>query len=282
MLTYPDIDPVLVSLGPLDIHWYGFMYLVGFAGGWYLGRLRAARPASGWSPAEVDDLVFYVVLGIVLGGRLGYTLFYGTRELLHDPLVLFRIWEGGMSFHGGLLGVMAALWLFGRKTGRSFFSLTDFVAPLVPLGLGAGRLGNFINGELWGKATTLPWGMQVPCEPFGALCFGKLGLAPGTVTTPPLHPTQLYEATLEGLLLFLLLWVYSSKQRPTMAVSGLFLIAYGLFRFAVEFARMPDAHIGYLAFGWFTMGQLLTLPMLAGGVVLMAAAYRNKGGAAGP
>ena len=282
MLTYPDIDPVLVSLGPLDIHWYGFMYLVGFAGGWYLGRLRAARPGSGWSPAEVDDLLFYVVLGIVLGGRLGYTLFYGTQELLRDPLVLFRIWEGGMSFHGGLLGVMAALWLFGRRTGRPFFALTDFVAPLVPLGLGAGRLGNFINGELWGKVTTLPWGMQVPCEPFGALCFGKLGLAPGTGMTPPLHPTQLYEAALEGLLLFLLLWVYSSKPRPTMAVSGLFLIAYGLFRFAVEFARMPDAHIGYLAFGWFTMGQLLTLPMLAGGAALMAAAYRKRGGTAGP
>lgn len=276
MLTYPEIDPIVVSLGPLKVHWYGLMYLVGFLGGWWLGRWRANRPNSGWTTQEVDDLLFYIVLGVVLGGRIGYILFYGFSDLLHDPLMLFRIWEGGMSFHGGLLGVMVAMWLFGRRYNKGFFQSTDFVAPLFPIGLGTGRLGNFINGELWGGPGDVPWAMQVPCARFGELCWNKLRLSAGTEFTPPLHPNQLYEATLEGIVLFMILWFYSSRSRPTMAVSGLFLIGYGVFRLAIEFVRMPDVQLGYLAFGWVTMGQVLSLPMLLGGVVLMTWAYRRK------
>ena len=277
MLIYPNIDPVAISLGPLSIHWYGVMYLVGFAAGWWLGRLRAARPGSGWSERQIDDLLFYIVLGVVLGGRLGYSLFYGFDTLRSDPLSLLRIWEGGMSFHGGLLGVLFAMWWFGRQHARRFFELTDLIAPLVTVGLGAGRLGNFINGELWGAPGSVPWAMQVSCDRFYELCHDKLLLPPGSAYTPPLHPTQLYEALLEGVLLFLILWLFSARARPRMAVSGLFLVFYGVFRFAVEFVRMPDAHIGYLAFGWFTMGQLLTLPMLAGGLLLLLLAYRKPG-----
>ena len=202
MLTFPEIDPIALELGPLKVRWYGLMYLVGFAGGWWLGRRRAKHPGSGWKPLEVDDLLFYVALGVVLGGRVGYTLFYNLPAFLHDPLVLLRVWEGGMSFHGGLLGVLTALWLFGRKYGRGFFSITDFTAPLIPIGLFSGRLGNFINGELWGAPTEVPWAMIFP----GA---GPL----------PRHPTQLYEAALEGIALFLILWLYSARPRPTMAVS---------------------------------------------------------------
>jgi phosphatidylglycerol:prolipoprotein diacylglycerol transferase len=275
-LTYPNIDPIAISIGSLAIHWYGVMYLVGFAGGWWLARYRAGRPGSGWTPQQVDDLLFYIVVGVVLGGRLGYTLFYAFPELISDPLSLFRIWEGGMSFHGGLIGVLIAMWLFGRRIGRPFFELTDFIAPLIPVGLGAGRIGNFINGELWGGPGSVPWAMQVSCERFLSLCRDKLQLPPGTAVTPPLHPSQLYEAALEGGVLFIILWVYSSRPRPTMAVSGLFLICYGLFRFAVEYLRMPDVQIGYLAFGWLTMGQLLTLPMLGFGLLFMLLAYRRK------
>lgn len=275
MLTYPSINPEALSIGPLSLHWYGIMYLVGFVGGWWLARWRAARPDSGWTCQQVDDLLFYVVLGVMLGGRIGYTLFYGMDNLLADPLSLFRIWEGGMSFHGGLLGVLISMWLYARRLSRPFFQLTDFLAPLIPVGLGTGRLGNFINGELWGAPGNVPWAMQVSCERFFALCRDKLQLPAGAEFTPPLHPTQLYESLLEGVVLFVLLWLFSSRPRPLMAVSGLFLVAYGLFRFGIEFLRLPDAHIGYLAFDWFTMGQLLTLPMLAGGVVLLVLAYRN-------
>ncbi len=276
MLTYSDIDPVALSLGPLSIHWYGTMYLLGFFGGWALGRWRASRPDSQWSAKEVDDLLFYIVLGVVLGGRLGYVLFYGLADVIADSLSLLRIWEGGMSFHGGLLGVMLSMWLFGRRYGKGFFQSTDFIAPLVTVGLGTGRIGNFINGELWGGPGSVPWAMQVSCNRFWQLCQDKLQLPAGTQFTPPLHPTQLYEALLEGVVLFLILWVYSSRPRPAMAVSGLFLICYGAFRFTVELVRMPDAHIGYLAFGWVTMGQLLTLPMLAGGLLLMLLAYKKN------
>ncbi len=261
MLVYPDIDPVAFRIGPLTVHWYGLMYLVGFAAGWWLGRLRAKRPDSGWKPADIDDLLFYVVLGIIFGGRFGYILFYGLPDYLDQPLNVFKIWQGGMSFHGGLIGVLLAMWLYGRRRGRTFFEVTDFIAPLVPPGLFAGRIGNFINGELWGKVTDVPWAMVYPPN-------GASGL--------PRHPSQLYEAFLEGLVLFAILWVYSSKPRPTMAVSGMFLLWYGLFRFAVEFVRVPDTHLGYLLFGWLTMGQLLSLPMVILGIGFVWWAYRRR------
>ncbi len=261
MLQHPAIDPVAFRIGPLAVHWYGLMYLFGFAAGWWLGRLRARQPNSGWQPSQVDDLLFYVAIGVVLGGRLGYILFYGLPQYIDAPLDALKVWQGGMSFHGGLLGVLMAMWLYGRKHGRGFFELTDFLAPLAPLGLGAGRIGNFINGELWGKVSDVPWAMVFPSQ------AGPL----------PRHPSQLYQAFLEGVVLFAILWLYSRKPRPTMAVSGMFLFWYGIFRFIVEFVREPDAHIGYLAFGWLTMGQLLTLPMVLLGLLFMWWAYRRAG-----
>lgn len=253
MLSYPNIDPVALQIGPVSVHWYGIMYLVGFGGGWWLGRYRARQPWRGWRPLEVDDLVFYAALGVILGGRFGYVFFYNFSYFLADPTYLLRIWEGGMSFHGGLLGVVLSMWFFARKTKRSFFDVTDFLAPLCALGLGAGRIGNFINAELWGKTTEVPWGMVFPGG-------GPL----------PRHPSQLYQALLEGLLLFVLLWWFSSKPRHRMATSGLFLLIYGCVRFVIEFVRIPDEHIGYLAYNWVTMGQALSLPMVVGGIVLIA------------
>ncbi len=249
----PEIQPYF-DLGPLRVYWYGVMYLIGFLAAWGLGSYRAKQPGSIWSSDQVGDLIFYAALGVILGGRIGYILFYDLTAYLQNPLDILKIWQGGMSFHGGLLGVLLALWLFGRKIGQSFFQIADFVAPLVPIGLGTGRIGNFINGELWGCETDLPWGMIFP------------------YTDPLLlvrHPSQLYEAFLEGVVLFLILWLYSGKPRPIMSVSAMFLIFYGSFRILVEFARVPDAHIGYLAFDWLTMGQLLSLPMVILGVVLL-------------
>jgi len=272
MLNYPHIDPVALSLGPIQVHWYGIMYLLGFSGAWALGRYRAARSDSGWNVHMVDDGIFYGVLGTILGGRLGYIFFYGFEQLTADPWVALRVWEGGMSFHGGLIGVTVAMWLFGRHHGLGLLRTMDFAAPLIPPGLFAGRIGNFINGELWGHPTTVPWGMRIPCERFGAYC-GEL--APGARWSPPLHASQLYEAALEGLVLFLILWIFSAKPRPTMAVAGLFLLGYGVFRFGVEFVRLPDAHIGYLTFDWLTMGHLLTLPMVMLGAVMLVLAYRG-------
>lgn len=275
-MLYPDIDPVAVQLGPLAVRWYGLMYLVGFACAWALGRYRAGRPGAPVQAAQLDDLLFYCALGVILGGRIGYALFYDGGAWLDDPLRLFRVWEGGMSFHGGFLGVLVALWLYGRRSGAGFWRLADFVAPLVPLGLFAGRIGNFINGELWGAPADVPWAMQVPCAANPVLCLDKLGLAPGTLMTPPLHPSQLYQALLEGLVLFLLLWWFSRRPRPLMAVSGLFLAGYGVARFLVEFVRLPDAHIGYLAGGWVTMGQVLSAPMIVLGVLLVSIAYTRR------
>ncbi len=272
MLTYPSIDPIAVAIGPLKIHWYGLMYLLGFALAWTLGRWRASRPGpgEGWTAEMVDDVIFYCVIGVIAGGRLGYMLFYGYDQILANPLNLFKVWEGGMSFHGGLIGVLIAMGLFGRKYRLRFFQVADFVAPLVPLGLLAGRIGNFINGELWGHGTDLAWGMRLPCARFPEHC---VGLPADAVWSLPVHASQLYEATLEGLVLFVALWLFSRRPRPTMAVSGLFLLLYGLFRFGVELVRLPDAHIGYLAFDWLTMGQLLSLPMLLAGAVLLGLAY---------
>lgn len=259
MIAYPDINPVAFSLGPLKVHWYGLMYLIGFVGAWLLGRQRAKRPDWLLTPEQVDDLIFYGALGVILGGRIGYMLFYQTPELFAQPLMIFKVWDGGMSFHGGLIGVLIAVALFARKTGLAFFTITDFIAPLVPIGLFAGRIGNFINGELWGKVTTLPWGMVFPTG-------GPL----------PRQPSMLYEAGMEGVVLFLVLWFYSRNPRPRMAVSGLFLIGYGTFRFLVEFVREPDPQLGYLWDGWLTMGQVLSAPMVLIGLTLMIIAYRRR------
>ena len=276
-MVYPEFDPVALYLGPLAIRWYGLMYLAGFAAAWWLGRQRARRPGAVIDPQQMDDLLFYAALGVILGGRLGYILFYGADTWRADPLQILRVWEGGMSFHGGFLGVLVAVWWYARRTGKAFFALTDFIAPLVPLGLFAGRVGNFINGELWGAPGSVPWAMQVSCARHAGLCWDKLQLAGSSAMTPPLHPTQLYEAALEGVVLFALLWIFSAKQRPTMAVSGLFLLGYGLFRFLIEFLRLPDVQLGYLALGWVTMGQLLSAPMLLAGIAMLSIAYARQG-----
>lgn len=254
MLTYPEIDPVIFGIGWLKIRWYGLMYVIGFVLAWWLARRRSRRADSPINAEQVDDLLFYGMLGVIIGGRLGYAIVYGWDQLTSDPLYLFKITQGGMSFHGGLAGVVIAMWLYGRKLGHSIWRMTDFVAPIVPLGLGFGRIGNFINGELWGKATDVPWAF--------------------IVNGVSVHASQLYEALLEGLLLFLILWFYSSKPRPYLAVSGMFLMFYGVFRFAVEFVRLPDKDPGYLAYGWVTMGQVLSAPMVLGGIAMVIMAYR--------
>ena len=260
MLEYPNFDPVAFSvpLGSrtLSVHWYGIMYLIGFAAGWGLGRLRGRRPGSTWKPNDVDDLIFYAMLGVILGGRIGYVLFYGMSYWAKDALYPLKIWEGGMSFHGGLVGVMVAIALFAWRRQRSVGDVFDFLAPLGGIGLFAGRVGNFINDELWGKPTDVPWGFLVD----------------GQVR----HATQLYEAVLEGLVLFAVLWWFTTRPRPRLAASGLFLLLYGVFRIIVEFWRQPDEHINYLAAGWVTMGQVLSLPMVLAGIVLLVLAYRRR------
>ncbi|NNC78476.1 MAG: prolipoprotein diacylglyceryl transferase, partial [Woeseiaceae bacterium] len=223
MLTYPEIDPIIFAIGPVAVRWYGLMYVIGFLFAWWLARRRSTTAHSPVTAVQVDDLIFNGMLGVIIGGRVGYCLFYGFDQLMSDPLYLFKITEGGMSFHGGLVGVMVAMWWFGRSRGKSMWTITDFVAPITPLGLMFGRIGNFINGELWGAETTVPWGFNVN----------------GVV----LHATQLYEAFLEGLVLFIVLWLFTAKPRPRYAASGLFLLLYGVFRFAIEFVRTPDADI---------------------------------------
>lgn len=257
MLMYPDFNPIAFKIGPIKVHWYGLMYLVGFAAAWILATYRARQPDSSWTTEQVTDLIFYCALGVILGGRLGYMLFYDFPNFIHNPLILFKVWDGGMSFHGGLLGVFFALWLYSKKLKRSLWDLTDFIVPFAPLGLAAGRLGNFINGELWGRVTTVPWGMIFPHA-------GPL----------PRHPSQLYEFFLEGIVLFIILWGFSSKPRPRFAVSAMFLFCYGSFRFFCEFFRQPDPQLGFIAWGWLTMGQLLSTPMIiAGGLALVYIYY---------
>lgn len=253
-----DIDPIALAIGPLKIHWYGLMYLIGFACAWWLGVIRARKPGSGWNENQISDMIFWGAMGVVLGGRAGYVLFYNFDKFLSDPLWLFAVWEGGMSFHGGLLGVIIVLYWFGKQHGKTLMEMGDFVAPLIPIGLGAGRVGNFIGGELWGRTTDVSWGVVFPRA-------GDL----------PRHPSQLYEFALEGVVLFAVLWWFSSKPRPRMAVSGLFLLLYGAFRSFVEFYREPDAHIEFIAFNWLTMGQLLSLPMILLGSLLILFAYRS-------
>lgn len=261
MWTYPNIDPVALALGPVAIHWYGLMYVIGFASAWFLG-LQRAKTSDIWTKDRVGDLLFYCAVGVVLGGRFGYVLFYDFAGFVANPLTLLMIWQGGMSFHGGLLGVILGMGLFARKLKFTFFTVADFVAPLVTIGLFAGRIGNFINGELWGKITDSPLGMWV--------------YDPTLNEIVQKYPTQLLQALLEGLVLFILLWWYSSKPRPVGAVSGLFLAAYGVFRIIAEFFRQPDSHLGYLAWGWLTMGQVLSIPMIMFGVAFMVWAYKKQ------
>ena len=275
---YVAFDPVAFSLGPLAVRWYGIMYLLGFLFFWAGGNwLARRRPWWAWTPQMVGDMLFYGMLGVVAGGRLGYVLFYAFDSFLQDPLFLFRITQGGMSFHGGLLGVIVAMWWFGRRHGMGFWRVADFVAPLVPVGLGLGRVGNFIGGELWGRLSDQPWAMIFPnaIQP-GGWQSAELRAAweTGALDHLARHPSQLYQALGEGLGLFLLLAVYSRRPRPAAAVPGLFLVRYGGFRFVAEFFREPDAHLGYLAGGWLTMGMVLSLPMVLAGIVVMLAAYR--------
>ncbi|ARP96459.1 prolipoprotein diacylglyceryl transferase [Bordetella genomosp. 13] len=252
MLHYPEFDPIAIRIGPLAVHWYGLMYLLGFASAYLLGRWRIARGHTTFmTTRDLEDLTFYTVLGVVLGGRLGYVLFYKPMHYLQHPIEIFYLWEGGMAFHGGLLGVILVMFLFARKKGVSFFTVSDFVAPLIPPSLAAGRWGNFMNGELWGRPTDVPWGMVFPQS-------GD-GLAR--------HPSQLYELALEGIVLFAILWAFSAKPRKTGQVSALFLIGYGLFRFTVEFTREPDNFLGLLA-GGLSMGQWLSLPMVITGMAM--------------
>ncbi len=265
MIPYPRFNNIAFEIGPFDlhlftlhlqVHWYGIMYLVAFAVGWFLARVRAQKPGSTWKLSDVDDFMFFCMLGTILGGRIGYVLFYGLSFWAKDPWYPFKVMDGGMSFHGGLLGVLLALSIFAVRRKRRIADVFDFTAPLPGLGLCAGRIGNFINGELWGKTTDVPWGFYVNGE--------------------VRHATQLYEAALEGVLLFVILWWFTSKPRPRMAPSGLFLVIYSLARITVEFWRVPDAHINYLVgTEWITMGMLLSLPMLLIGLTLLFMAYRR-------
>ncbi|MGB0937770.1 MAG: prolipoprotein diacylglyceryl transferase [Colwellia sp.] len=251
-LTFPVIDPIIFSIGPIALRWYGMMYLVGFIGAMIIANKAADRSNGEWTREQVSDLLFYGFLGVILGGRVGYVLFYQFEYFLANPVYLFEIWQGGMSFHGGLLGVILAIYIFARKTNKAFLSVGDFVAPLVPIGLGMGRLGNFINAELWGRQTDVPWAMVFPTD--------KLQV--------PRHPSQLYEFFLEGVVLFFMVMWASKKPRSLGLASGTFLIGYGVFRSIVEFYREPDAHLGlYLSF--ISKGQILSIPMILAGIFII-------------
>lgn len=267
-----DIDPIALQVGPLAIRWYGLMYLAAGVAAFMLARRRAAEAWRGFRVEEIEDIIFYGMLGVIIGGRLGSVVFYHFDEFLADPLMLVRVWEGGMSFHGGLLGVLVATGWYARKHGHTVFGLYDFVAPIVPIGLGLGRVGNFIGGELWGHKTDVPWGMIFPhALPGGPYTIEQIQalVAQGQLLGEARHPSQLYQAFWEGVILFAIVWWFSRKPRPLMATSGVFLIVYGIGRIAIEFVREPDANIGYLAWGWLTMGQVLSTPMVLLGVGLL-------------
>lgn len=248
--VFPQLNPVAFSLGPAHVHWYGLMYLLGFIMAWLLARWRIKHYKLTWTEAQVSDLIFYAALGVIIGGRIGYMLFYNIDVWRAHPLLIFKLWEGGMSFHGGLLGVLMALWFFAWHIKKPFWEVADFTVPLVPLGLAAGRIGNFINGELWGRVTDVPWAMIFP-----------------HVDNQPRHPSQLYEFGLEGLVLFIIVWCYAARPRPAGCVSGIFLMGYAVCRMTIECFRQPDAQLGFIVNG-FTMGQLLSIPMLLLGLLL--------------
>jgi len=260
IFTHPQFDPIAVHLGSFGIHWYGLMYLTGFLGFLLLGRHQIKHKLwFSWTEAMLDDALFYGAMGVILGGRLGYVVFYQASHFIHNPLEILAVWQGGMSFHGGFLGVLVAMFLFNKKYPQPWLKTMDFVAPLVPIGLGAGRMGNFINGELWGRVTDSPLGM----------------IFPQAADNLVRHPSQLYEFSLEGVVLFILLWWFSNKQRPTGAISALFLIGYGSFRYLVEFTRQPDDFLGLLELG-LSMGQWLSLPMVLIGIWVLRAAYQQR------
>jgi len=265
-MEFPQFDPVILHVyGRIGLTWYGLMYLLGFAGAWWMGTVRSKLPGSPYNADQVSDFLFYGFLGVVLGGRLGYVLFYHLDYFLEDPRYLFKIYEGGMSFHGGLIGVLVAFWYFAKKTNTGFFTISDFFAPMVPIGLATGRIGNFINGELWGKVTDVkevPWAMIFPSAQDGQYR----------------HPSMLYECLLEGVLLFVILYFFSRKPRPKMAVSGVFALGYGVFRFTVEHWREPDPQLREMA-EYLSMGQVLSIPLIIVGAVLLWQAYHRPANA---
>jgi phosphatidylglycerol:prolipoprotein diacylglycerol transferase len=258
-LQFPVIDPIIFSIGPVSLRWYGTMYLIGFLAAMFMANKAADRSNGLWTRDQVSDLLFYGFLGVILGGRVGYVLFYQFEYFLSDPLYLFEIWQGGMSFHGGLLGVILAVFIFARKTKKSFLTVGDFVAPLVPIGLGMGRLGNFINAELWGRQTDVSWAMVFPTDPLQV----------------PRHPSQLYEFALEGVVLFAIVYIISRRTRSPGLASGAFLIGYGVFRSIVEFFREPDAHLG-LYFSFISKGQILSIPMILAGILIIYLGYLSQ------
>ncbi|MGP5360305.1 prolipoprotein diacylglyceryl transferase [Psychrobacter celer] len=283
MMIHPQYDPVALSLGPVEVHWYGLMYLLAFAAAFGLAWYRSGQ-REGWTTDMVSDLVFYGALGVILGGRIGYVLFYQFGELLQNPAYLFKVWEGGMSFHGGMIGVLLGMLYFARKYKKTPFQVLDFIVPCVPTGLLFGRIGNYINGELWGRVSDGGYNWLTYFPQAAAFDMQQLQANPQLQELMmevngqyllPRHPSQLYEAFAEGLLLFLFLWWYSAKPRPRMAASAIFLLGYGISRFIIEFFRQPDADQGFILLGWMTKGQILSTPMIIIGFVLLVYAYKR-------
>ena len=257
MWNYPNFNPVALDLGVIIIHWYAISYLVGIGLVWWTVIIRNKVYGYGWTSESISDLVTYAVFGVILGGRIGYILFYDFTKFISEPVIIVKIWQGGMSFHGGLLGVMLASLVYVKRTGKNFMATMDLIAPSVPLALGCGRIGNFVNGELPGRITEVPWGVIFPGEILAR------------------HPSSLYQAFMEGVVLFAVMWLYASVRRPHMAISGLFLLSYGIIRCFTEIFRQPDSHIGFLMLERLTMGQLLSLPMALIGLMILIISYRN-------